>query len=48
MHISLVGLKIQMKNAFTKIFKQIDKLIKQDWQYLRLENFEKKACKTGY
>lgn len=34
-----------MENAFRKTFKQIDELIKQDWQYLRLEKSEKKSMR---
>ena len=41
--INLVDQKIKMENGFTKISEQIDKLIKRDWQYLRLDKSEKKS-----
>lgn len=39
--IDLVGQKIRMENASAKTFKQIDKLIKRDWQYLGLDKSKK-------
>lgn len=44
----LVGQKIRIENVLAKIFEQIEKLIKRDWQYLELKKFEKRACKTVY
>ena len=38
--INLLGQKIRIENAFAKTFEQIDELIKQDLQYLRLDKSE--------
>ena len=45
--INLVGQKIRMENTFAKTSEETNKLIKQDWQNLRLDKSEKKAIKDG-
>ena len=45
--IDLVGQKIRIENASAKTSNQIDKLIKQDWQYLGLDKSEKKSMRDG-
>lgn len=49
--IDLISQKVKIKNALAKTFKQIDKLIKRDWQYMRLHKSEKKSLQdrlAGY
>ena len=38
---------MQMENTSAKTSKQIDKLIKRDWQYLGLDKSEKKSIRDG-
>ena len=42
-NIDLVGQKIRIENASAKTSEQIDKLIKRDWQHLRLNKSEKNS-----
>lgn len=45
--IYLVGPKIWIKDVSSKIFEQINKLIKRNKQYLRLNKSEKRSMQDG-
>lgn len=45
--IDLIDWKIRMEDALVKSFKQIDQLIKQNWQYIGLNKSEKKSLCDG-